>query len=159
MQQSPQIEITAVTEIRELHIKATNIANKAHEHVLEAVNVSRQIGKLLNDAKLDVPNYEWTNWLRHNFGESFIEKAKVYRKAHDTDPRQIALALNVVPAKAPKQVDSTMLVKPAAHINWINKVTGYLRRLDTLPHTERVVLADLVRQLDRLGVPPSKESL
>lgn len=164
MSESTQLvtpEQDLVREIKELHTENMTIANDAEQKLLSMCDQSRRIGALLEQARSLVPSRDWSNWLVANFGEAFVPKAKVYRKAVDADPRQCVLSLGVIP-QADNQsckAANAALVKPPAHINWINKLTGHLRGCESLDVGEQVALKDLSAQLHRLGVAPGKESL
>lgn len=51
-------------------------------------------------------------------------------------------------------------VRPPNYVNWINKLTGYLRSLEEVPGGDAIMLQDIVSQLHRLEVAPlAKESI
>ncbi len=151
MQESTEITVEVkdlIDSIRHLDAEALKAADVAKNDMEAAVVSAQRTGQQLEALKAKAGR-RYESLILDNFGESFVVRSKAYRKSVKRDARQVMMSLGIVPDKEGGERDAVLL-KPDPIFSWINKITGKLRSMKTLPIAERGALRGLIAELDRL---------
>lgn len=147
---------TIENNIKALDVEALQKANTAKQNISEACKIGVQIGELLKEAQNHTGRNNYKGWLLQNFGEDFAKRSVKYRRVAD-DPKQMALALGVVPTAERGGVigggnGGSIKAKPASHLVYTNKLGAYLRRAERLSEVDVGALKPIINDLKRLGL-------
>ena len=151
MQNSTEITVEVkdlIDSIRHLDAEALKAADTARGDVEAAVISAQRTGQQLDALKAKAGR-RYESLILDNFGEAFVMRSKAYRKSVKRDTRQVMMSLGIVPDKDAGEREPVLL-KPDPIFSWINKLTGKLRSMKTLPIAERGALRGLIAELERL---------
>ena len=146
MQQSTEIT-SEIDKIKHVDQCAIDAVDNAREGMESALMLAKDAGRQLDALKGRVGARRYNEILSHHFDDSFRDRAKAYSKAVKADTRQGLLSLGLVPDKEPTE---PTLIKAAPFFGWVNKISGHLRAMETLPQAERIACKTLHKELGRV---------
>lgn len=145
MQQST--EITAeIDKIKALDSAAVIAVANAKRNMQGALMAAQAVGQELDTLKAEVGSRRFGMLIDAHFDDTFIGRAKSYRKIVKADARQGLLSLGVIPDK---ERSEQTVIKADPFFGWVNKISGHLRQSKSITTAERVAVKGLKHDIER----------